>query len=110
LDYLEKTSFDHMWKASRLYKKQKVKSPHEALNWAMKVEPGEKVKSADDMEYHFDPPTKPDEYDVMIGRIDVLQSEESWKLLKSKESKKQVLAHVAEIRKIVESEFPKVTK
>lgn len=46
---------DHMRIARSLYRKEKVSSPFEAIKWAF-PENGEK-KSADEMEYHFDPPT-----------------------------------------------------
>jgi len=56
--------------------------------------------NAEAMRYHFDPPAKPDEWDVMNDRISAMQDRSFWKL-KSVENVKRVLFHVDEIKKII---------
>ena len=96
--FLDLLSFDHLARAKSLYLKGKVKSPFLALAAAV-----EQNFTADEMQTHFDPPTKPDEWDVMRDRVEAMADRNFWKL-KSVENIKKVLFHVGEIRKIVEGD------
>jgi hypothetical protein len=95
-EFLDLLTFDHLWRAKRLYKKGKVKSPFLALSYAMT----DGRKTAEEMEFHFDPPAHPDEWEVMRDRVEAMQDKSFWKL-KSAESVSKVLYHVAEIRKVI---------
>lgn len=93
--FLDLLSFDHLSTAKSLYLKEKVKSPFLALSEAIK-----QGFTAEEMRFHFDPPAKPDEWDVMNDRISAMQDKSFWKL-KSVENVKRVLFHVSEIKKII---------
>ena len=89
-------SFDHLYKAKTLYLNSKVKSPFDALIKAV-----QEKYTADEMQYHFDPPLPPDEYKDMLGRLDVLQDKSKWSWLKNPQVIKDILFHAAEIRRLI---------
>jgi len=93
--FLDLLSFDHLARAKSLYLKEKVKSPFLALKTAI-IE----KYTAEEMQYHYDPPTKPNEWDVMQDRVQAMKSKDFWKL-KSPDNIKRVLVLVDEIEKIV---------
>lgn len=94
--FLDLLSFDHLYKAKTLFLNKKVKSPFEALLKAIT-----EGYTADEMQFHFDPPQVPDDYTVMIGRLDALQDKSKWSWLKSAETLKGVLFHAAEIKRLI---------
>ena len=93
--FLDLLSFDHLSRAKRLYLNGKVKSPFLALSTAMT----EKY-TAEEMQFHFDPPIKPDEWDVMRDRVEAMKSKDFWKL-KHPENVKRVMEHVQAIDAIL---------
>jgi len=93
--FLDLLSFDHLYRARKIYMAGKVKSPFEALSQALINK-----WTAEEMQFHYDPPTRPDEWDVMTDRVEAMQSRDFWKL-KSVENVKKVLFHVGEIKKII---------
>lgn len=97
-DFLDILTFDHLYKAKRLYLKEKVKSPFLAL-----AEAARQNFTADEMQYHFDPPTKPDEWDVMTERVQAMKTKEFWKV-KHPQNAKRIIEHVNQIEAILQED------
>jgi Fic family protein len=93
--FLDLLSFDHLRQAKKLYLNGKVKSPFLALSTALVQK-----YTADEMQYHFDPPTVPDEWEVMRDRVQAMKSKDFWKM-KHPQNIKRVIEHVNEIEKIL---------
>lgn len=93
--FLDLLSFDHLSRAKKLYLNAKVKSPFLALLEAVKQN-----YTAEEMQFHFDPPTVPDEWDVMRDRVEAMKSKDFW-VMKHPQNIKRVLEHVNAIEAIL---------
>ena len=100
---LEETSFKHLSIAKRAAYHEKANSPIEAMKWAL-----DHHAAAEDMEYHYFPPTKSTEYDVIDGSITHMLNPKNWEWIKSADVKDTIIGHVRAIdtirREYIESE------
>lgn len=91
----EKLSFDHFRRARILANKGKVSVPSYAL--AVAATQG---YTAEEMTTHFDPPEAPNEYEMVIGRLDWLQSARFEWL--DKQRRDRLSSLLQEIRKLLQ--------
>lgn len=100
---LEETSFKALEIGKKAAYHGKVDSPIAALDWALAMS-----ASADDMQEHYFPPTKPTEYDVIDGSITHMLNPKNWDWIKSADVKDTIISHVKAIdtirREYLESE------
>lgn len=94
---LSELSFDHLVRARKLARDEKVKSPILALAKAM-----EAGYTADEMQEHFDPKQPVHPYDKVKGWLAGLLDKNNWKWVKKSENVKQILFHAAEIKRLSE--------
>ena len=69
----------------------------------IKGKPRKQNFSADEMQYHFDPPTKPDDWDVMTERVQAMKTKEFWKV-KHPQNAKRIIEHVNQIEAILQED------
>lgn len=94
--FLEVLSFDHLAKAKKLARDEKVKVPILALAEAQRNH-----WTADEMKEHFDPSLPVHPYDRITGWLDGMLDNNNWKWLKSRETVKGILFHAAEIKRLI---------
>lgn len=95
-EFKEVLSFDHFYRAKRLYKNGKVKAPIYALAFAI-----DKSLPAEDMEAHFDPPTVPSVFDKVMGYIAGLLDKRNMEIIKSKDDRDRAYGLARELDEIV---------
>ena len=94
--FLDALSFEHLRKAKKLAKDEKVKVPVLALakaiaeNW-----------TADEMKEHYDPSEPIHPYEKVTGWLDGMLNKDSWSWLKSQTTIKGILFHAAEIKRLI---------
>ena len=94
--FLDELSFDHLRKAKKLARDEKVKVPVLALakaiaeNW-----------TADEMKEHYDPSEPIHPYEKVTGWLDGMLNKDSWSWLKSQKTIKDILFHAAEIKRLI---------
>lgn len=94
--FLDLLSFDHLRKARSLYMKELVRAPFDALVWAL-----ENRASADEMQYHFDPPLTEHPADATNGKLEAMLTKDYWQWLKSPTTVKRIIELVREIQKMI---------
>lgn len=102
--FLDHLSFDHLYKARKLYKDGKVSPPVLALAEAVR-----RKWTADEMKEHYDPTITPHPYDIFRSNINNLLSAKL-EFIKSAEVRKRIKAELSKIDQEVRDEIEKERK
>ena len=94
--FLDALSFEHLRKAKKLAKDEKVKVPVLALAKAI-----QENWTADEMKEHYDPSEPVHPYEKVTSWLDGMLNKESWSWLKSPKTIKDILFHAAEIKRLI---------
>lgn len=99
-EFLDALSFEHLRIAKSLSLNDKVKNPVLALAEAVS-----RKWTAQEMQYHYDPPAPVHPYDAIRGHLLAMIDYKNWQFLKSVENKRACIFHAQEIQKIIEAEL-----
>lgn len=94
--FLDVLSFDHLRKAKKLAKDNKVKVPVLALANAI-----DKQWTADEMKEYYDPTEPVHPFDKVTGWLEGLTDKNSWSWLKSQQTIKDILFHAEAIKRLI---------
>lgn len=94
--FLDALSFEHLRKAKKLAKDEKVKVPVLALAKAI-----QENWTADEMKEFYDPSEPVHPFDKVTGWLDGMLNKDSWSWLKSPKTIKDILFHAAEIKRLI---------
>jgi hypothetical protein len=93
---LDVYSFAHLVEAKRVYAKEKVKSPLDALKVAL-----DNGFTADELHEHYFPPEKPHPWELAQGRLAGLMNVSDYPFLKARADRERCVALASEINSII---------